>query len=185
MPTSTPGTPINGAPPSSRSADRPDRRGFTLVELSVVLFVLGLVLWLALPRLASIGEPDRNAVFRAIAAGSEAAFDAALFEKREVRLVVDPVGGAWRFQGAGERSDTTARGGLAAGLAITGIRVEGEDRPPDLVTEIRYLPGGRVPESRIFFREGRTGEKEGEWTLRINPFDGSVDVLEGTVLSDA
>ncbi len=165
MPTSTPGT-------------RSDR-GFTLVELAVVLLVLGLIVWIAAPRFASIGGRTRDAVFRDIAAGSEAAFDVALFEKREVRLVIDPRAGTYAFQAAGREAEAPPPREIGEGLAIAGIQVDGEERPPDMTTEIRYRPGGRVPTTRIFFREK---EREGEgaiWTLRINPFDGSVDVIEG------
>lgn len=169
MPTSVPGT---------RSSP-----GFTLIEFSIVLFVLGLLAWLVVPRLSSFTEPDRNSVFREIVAGSEAAFDTALFEKREVRLIIDPAGGVYRFRLAADNGATGPRT-LPENLSITGIRIEGEDRPPDIVTEIRYLPGGKVPAFRIFFRETGEGGKPPEWTLRINPYDGSVDVLEGTVTGD-
>src|SRR3990172_6171405 len=74
---------------------------------------------------------------------------------------------------------------LSEGLTITGVRVEGEDRPPDIVTEIRYLPGGKIPAFRIFFRESGGGANPPEWTLRVNPTDGSVDILEGNVTVDA
>ncbi|MGE5189250.1 MAG: prepilin-type N-terminal cleavage/methylation domain-containing protein, partial [Gemmatimonadota bacterium] len=42
----------------------PSDRGFTLVELAVVLLVLGLIVWIAAPRLATIGGRSRDAVFR-------------------------------------------------------------------------------------------------------------------------
>ncbi len=171
MRTSTPGT---------RSSP-----GFTLIELSIVLFVLGLLLWLVVPRFSSIVGPDRNTVFREIAAGSEAAFDKALFEKREIRLVIDPSDGTYRFRGTEEGEATRPPRRLSEGLSITGIRVEGEDRPPDIVTEIRYLPGGKIPAFRIFFRESVEGGSPPEWTLRVNPYDGSVEVLEGTITGDA
>ena len=158
--------------------------GFTLIEFSIVLFVLGLLLWLVIPRLSSITGPDRITVFRDIAAGSEAAFDAALFEKREVRLIIDPSAGTYRFQDAENRGENGSRT-LPENLAIRGVRIEGEDRPPDIVTEIRYLPGGKVPAFRIFFRENGGSGKQPEWTLRVNPHDGSVDVLEGNVIFDA
>ena len=165
MPTSTPGM-------------RNDR-GFTLVELAVVLLVLGLIVWIVAPRFASIGGRTRDAVFRDFAAGSEAAFDLALFEKREVRLVIDPRAGTYAFLAAGRESEAPPPREIGEGLAITGIQVDGEDRPPDLTTEIRYRPGGRVPTARIYFSEkGREGEGA-KWTLKINPFDGSVDVIEG------
>src|SRR3990172_3895103 len=72
--------------------------GFTLIELSIVLFVLGLLLWLVVPPISSAGGPSRDTVSRELAAGSEAAFDTALFEKREVRLVIDPSAGTYRFR---------------------------------------------------------------------------------------
>ena len=164
---------------------KPNSAGFTLIELSVVLFVLGLMLWLVIPRFATIMGPDRNTVFREIAAGSEEAFDMALFEKQEVRFVIDPSAGTFRFQVAGESGPRQRPRSLAEGLTITGIRVDGEDRPPDIVTEILYLPGGKVPAFRIFFRESGGGGAPPEWTLRVNPYDGSVDVLEGNVPVDA
>ncbi|MGZ9148227.1 MAG: prepilin-type N-terminal cleavage/methylation domain-containing protein [Candidatus Deferrimicrobiaceae bacterium] len=171
MRTSTPGT---------RSSP-----GFTLIELSIVLFVLGLLLWLVVPRLSSVAGPSRDTVFREIAAGSEAAFDTALFEKREVRLVIDPTAGTYRFRIIEEQKGPPAPHGLSEGLTITGVRIEGEDRPPDIVTEIRYLPGGKIPAFRIFFRESGGGANPTEWTLRVNPTDGSVDILEGNVTVDA
>jgi prepilin-type N-terminal cleavage/methylation domain-containing protein len=159
-------------------------RGFTLIELSVVLFVLGLILWLAAPRLATVGEPGHNGVFRQLATGSEEAFDLALFEKKETRLVLDPVAGTYRFQFPGGKKDAPSRQ-LGSRLTITGISIDGSDRPLDIVTEIPYLPGGRVPAARIFFRDSGTEGQPTEWTLKINPFDGTVDVLSGTVIKDA
>jgi prepilin-type N-terminal cleavage/methylation domain-containing protein len=159
-------------------------RGFTLIELSVVLFVLGLIFWLAAPRLSSVGEPGRNGVFRSLSTGSEEAFDLALFEKRETRLVIDPEAGTYQFRIAGDQKEVPPKP-LGARLAITGIRIENEDRPLDIVTEIRYLPGGRVPAARIFFRDSGTEGEPTDWTLKISPVDGSVDVLSGTVIKDA
>ncbi|MGE5188514.1 MAG: prepilin-type N-terminal cleavage/methylation domain-containing protein, partial [Gemmatimonadota bacterium] len=154
-------------------------RGFTLVELAVVLLVLGLIVWIAAPRLATIGGRSRDAVFRDFAGGSEAAFDLALFEKRDVRLVIDPVAGTYAFLAAGREADASQTRTVGNGLAISGVQVDGEERPPDMATEIRYRPGGRVPLTRIFFRETGGNGKGAEWTLTINPFDGSVDVQEG------
>lgn len=158
--------------------------GFTLIELSVVLFILGLVLWLAAPRIAGVGEPGRDAVFREIAANSEEAFDYSLFEKREARLILDPPAGTYRFQITGGKKTSPAKP-FGSRLAITGIRIENEDRPLDLVTEIVYLPGGKIRPTRIFLRDSATGGDTSDWTLRINPFDGSIDVLSGTVVKDA
>ncbi|GAB4240184.1 MAG: hypothetical protein OHK0028_18250 [Deltaproteobacteria bacterium] len=159
-------------------------RAFTLVELAVVLFVLGLVLWVAVPRLSRVGEPGRDTVFRDLSAGSEAAFDLALFEKRETRLVLRPSDGTYEFRLPDRPPESTRPRSFGPRLSITGIRIEGEDRPLDLPTEIFYRPGGRVPSARIFLTDSGGGGAPSLWTLRLDPFDGSVEILEGTVRGD-
>ena len=170
MGTSTPGTPSKG--------------GFTLVELAVVLFVLGLVLWVALPRLSHVGEPDRDTVFRLLSAGSEAAYDLSLFEKRETRLVLHPTDGTYEFVRPDLPAEEKRPLQFGSRLSVTGILIEGVDRPLDIPTEIRYLPGGRVAAARIFLRDEGGGSAPSQWTLRLSPFDGSIRILEGTVRED-
>ncbi len=160
---------------------RSRRDGFTLVELAVVLFVLGLILWTVIPKLSNVGERGRDAVFRDLAAGSEQAFDISLFEKRETRLVLFPSEGTYEFLRTDRPADESRPRELPRRLTITGIRIEGEERPLDIPTEIRYLPGGRVPATWVFFRDSGGEGGPTQWTLRISPFDGSVKVLEGTV----
>ena len=178
MGTSTPGTNRKGL---SRT-DPP--RGFTLVELAVVLFVLGLVLWVALPRLAHVGEPDRDTVFRSLSAGSEAAYDLSLFEKRETRLVLHPTDGTYEFVHPDRPAETKRTLEFGSRLSVTGILIEGVDRPLDIPTEIRYFPGGRVTAARIFLRDDGGGSAPSQWTIRLSPFDGSIRILEGTVRDD-
>jgi len=163
---------------------RSSRRGFTLVELAVVLFVLGLVLWVALPRLSHVGEPDRDTVFRVLSADTEAAFDLSLFEKRETRLVLHPDDGTYEFLHPDRPAEGKRTVEFGPRLSVTGILVEGVDRPLDIPTEIRFLPGGRVTSARIFFRDDGGGKPPTQWTLRLSTFDGSMKILEGTVRED-
>ena len=160
------------------------RGGFTLIELAAVLFVLGLVLWVAIPRLSRLSGPGREDVFRDLASGSEAAYDAALFEKREMRLVLQPSAGTYEFRRADRPDDRSGLREFGADLSVTGIQLEGEDRPLDIPTEIRYLAGGRVPAVRIFFRDTGDAAHASMWTLRLDPYDGSMRVIEGEVRDD-
>src|SRR5512139_1931660 len=160
------------------------RSGFTLIELAAVLFVLGLILWVAIPRMALLGEPGREAVFRELASASEAAYDAALFEKRETRLILRPDAGTYEFRWVDRAGDPSRPREFGSRLTVTGIRVEGEDRLLDIPTEIRYRAGGLVPSASIFLSDEGKGDRPSLWTLRLEPYDGSLKVLEGTVRDD-
>lgn len=159
--------------------------GFTLVELSVVLFLLGLILWTVAPRLSAIGGLGREAAFRKFSANSEAAFDGALFEKREWLLLIDPRTATYRFVNPGSGKEPADTGDFGNGVTVTGINVEGDDRGLDAVTEIRYLPGGRLADTLIHVREADGKNESSEWTLHIDPATGTVRVLEGNVSKDA
>ena len=115
---------------------------------------------------------------------SEAAYDLSLFEKRETRLVLHPSDGTYEFVHPDRPTEEKRALEFGSRLSVTGIRIEGEDRPLDLPTEIRYLPGGRVTSARIFFRDDGGGDAPSQWTLRLSPFDGSMKILEGTVRED-
>jgi prepilin-type N-terminal cleavage/methylation domain-containing protein len=166
-------------------ANRPASAGFTLVELSIVLFILGLILWTVTPRLARLGATGREAAFRAFSADSEAAFDASLFEKKEWRLLIDPRNGSYRFFSPGSGREPADPRNFGTGVSVTGITVEGEDRSLEGVTEVRYLPGGRMADTLIRLRDSSNENAPSDWTLRLDPTSGSVDVLEGTFSGNA
>ena len=163
---------------------RRDPAGFTLVELSIVLFVLGLVLWTVAPRLSRIGETGRDAAVRAFSAESEAAYDASLFEKKEVRLLVDPRSSSYRFLSP-DNTAPPAGADFGSGVTVAGITVEGEEKPLDSEAVIRYMPGGRMGEVRILLRERSREGAPSDWTLRLDPTSGSVEVTEGARAANA
>ena len=161
----------------------PGREGFTLVELAAVLFVLGLVLALAAPRLSGLGTPSRDAVLRSFALASEGAYDAALLTKVERRLVLDPAAGTWSFRNPSTPDSVASPEGWYP-LALDGIWVDGEERRMDTPTEVRFLPGGVVPSLRIRLRTDPASGLRGEvWTLLLDPWSGTVDLEEGDVAS--
>jgi prepilin-type N-terminal cleavage/methylation domain-containing protein len=159
----------------------PDRGGFTLVELAAVLFVLGLLLALAAPRLSGFGAPTRERVLRSFSMAAEGAYDAALLTKRERRLVLDPPAGTWRFTDPSSPEGGGSAPESFSPLVLDGIFVDGEERRMDAPTEVRFLPGGTVPPLRLRLRDEGGGAAAGVWTLLLDPWSGTVEVREGDV----
>ena len=157
-----------------------DKRGFTLVEITAVLFILGLILWTVAPRLSRFGDPGRDAVFRELASGSEQAFNASLFEKKETRLVIVPSSRTFEFISPDRTLEDRRPRNLGSDLTITSIRIAGLERPLDLPTEIRFLPGGRVSDAQIRFRDDKNSNNPTFWVLSLNPIDGSMKIQEST-----
>jgi prepilin-type N-terminal cleavage/methylation domain-containing protein len=58
------------------------RRGFTLVELAVVLFILAVSLSILLPRLPGLSQGRKNAALRQLAAVAQALHEEAAFKKK-------------------------------------------------------------------------------------------------------
>jgi prepilin-type N-terminal cleavage/methylation domain-containing protein len=58
------------------------RRGFSLLELTVVLFILSIALAVLLPRLPGLSESRKNAALRRLAGMAQALHEEAAFKKK-------------------------------------------------------------------------------------------------------
>lgn len=145
-------------------AGRRPRRGFTLVELMVVLVVVGLAVGVAAPALPVPGGTGGDALDR-VAARLRAARRMAAERGRVVRV---------RLRRSGEAGTVTSiraegpaagwRGVRTAGVDLAGIRAAG---PP----AFRFGPLGRAtgPTLTVMGPERRR-------TLRVDPLLGDVEV---------
>jgi len=162
---------------------RPRRDGFTLVELAAVLFVLGLILWIAVRAWRSWGNPGGTPYSVNWRRHPRRRTTPPSSKKRETRLILRPDAGTFEFRRADRADDPSRPRELGPRLSITGIRVEGEDRLLDIRPRSGTGPAGSSPSSHLPERRGRGGPSF-LWTLRLEPYDGSLKILEGTVRDD-
>lgn len=90
------------------------RRGFTLIELVVVILLLGIVAGVSVPALARRGEDDALAAAAGDVVGLLGrARRTALERGRSVTLALDPASGRYQVRLTGESGDVVAEGTLA------------------------------------------------------------------------
>jgi general secretion pathway protein H len=167
--------------PTSTAGTSTDSRGFTLLELAVVVCLLGLFAALVVPRLAGVGEGSRRAALRKLAGTVRYLYNESVLTGREHRLIFDVDGGAWRArqltpEGELVEAGSGGRGGrLPGGLRFADIEVAGKGKSSSGEVTAEFSPSGWVPQTVIHFdREGRP-----PLTLRILPLTGTTELHEG------
>lgn len=148
---------------NEKSRSRGDARGFTLLELVLVVVVLSILAGLVVPQMAGSfpGVRVGKAAERVFAAAREARAHAALRGLR-TRLILDTDPAPQQFWLEEERSPLTAPGvwteladredrhdELPDGVAFVGVRVWDEDLPGSGRHEILFKPDGSADDTRI------------------------------------
>ena len=164
--------------PTSR-AGTSNERGFTFVEISMVLFILVLFVLAAFPRFSALlaGRDLERTVSR-LAAYIEHLRDQAVYRKSIVVLRCDLGKGECRAIGAGgdDRVEVLMRPlKLPGGVRIDEIVLAGKRKVTEGEAVIPFRPGGRTDGAFIHIRD------EGGWevTLEIPCLARNVKVHEG------
>jgi prepilin-type N-terminal cleavage/methylation domain-containing protein len=167
--------------PTSTAGNSTDQRGFTLIELAVVVLLIGLFSALVVPRLPWVGEDALKASARRLAGVIKYYYNEAVLKNYTYRLVFNleeqsfgvvqleangtlvPVDGPGRSQSL--RGDARFRD---VDLIGSGASSQGE-----VIAEI--LPNGWIDPTVVHL-----ARPDGEQlTLRVNPLTGTTEVFDG------
>jgi general secretion pathway protein H len=167
--------------PTSIAGNWNKESGFTLVELTIVVLLLGLFSLLVVPRLPGVGEDGLKSSTRRIAGTVKYFFNEAALSGRPHRLEYNLDEGTFRVRRIEVDGEVVELSGTGKEQRLKGrVRFKDIDIPGrgsfsqgEVVTEIQ--PVGWMEETVVHLEEegGRT------LTLRIMPYTGTTEVFDG------
>ena len=155
--------------------------GFTLVELSLVVLLIGLFSLLTVPIFAGWGEGSLQSSARRLAGTVKYLYNESALQKLEFRLVFDLEKGAYeakvlnldgqltQLTGTGRRQE------LKGNVRFQDVAVAGQGKFTSGEATTIIHPVGWLEETVIHLRD----EKDRTMTLRLMPFTGSTEIYEG------
>jgi len=156
-------------------------RGFTLIELMVVIFLIALFSALVIPRLPDIdaGGPERGA--RRIAGTIKFLYNEAALTGKEHRLIFDLDANALRPRTLSASREVVAVKGMAeesklpSGVKLLDVAVAGQEKVSSGVTTLAISPTGWLPQTIIHLES----PDRQILTIRLLSYTGSAEVYEG------
>jgi prepilin-type N-terminal cleavage/methylation domain-containing protein len=163
------------------------RRGFTLLELAVVMFLIGLVMTIAMPYFGSMQTSQMRSEARRLASRANYLYQEAGAQKVILRLTfdlaangyfasrLDPFAAKPAFHP--ENGPAGVRVLLPPGIFIRDVTVEGVGTMRHGLVSTQFYPGGSVDATLVHLADSK-GEV---FTLAINPFSGHVSIARGDI----
>jgi prepilin-type N-terminal cleavage/methylation domain-containing protein len=159
-------------------------KGFTLVELAVVIVVLGVMLSLVIPRLGELGEANLKQSARHLTGMIRFLRDESQAKKAVYRLSFDIQDGHYwaevltqLSEHAGEfkrvSSEMASEGSLSGQTTFFDVRAG--SHPDDHY--IQFTPDGWVEKAFIYLKDGN----DKIFTLIVNPLTGGTELREGQI----
>jgi prepilin-type N-terminal cleavage/methylation domain-containing protein len=159
--------------------------GFTLLELAVVLFIIGLVLAIAMPHFGSFQGAELRSEAHRLAVRSHYLYEEAGAQKVLLRLNLDLNRGAYfvtRLDPFAARPSFRPESGPAGGVVtmpadirLRDVWVEGGGVFRSGIAGCQFYPSGMADAAviHLFDRKGDV------MTLGIDPFNGAVAIISG------
>ena len=173
---------------SARLGARSASPGFTLLELAVVIFIMGLMLTLALPYLGGFRQAALKSQARRLAGRATYMYDEATGHKLVLRLIFDMDNNGYAVAQldpyavkpvfAPDRSMSGHPVMLPAAIRIRDVTVEGTGTLNRGTIATTFYPEGYV-DATVVHLEDASGDV---MTLEISPLTGQVAIVNGDVM---
>jgi general secretion pathway protein H len=161
--------------------------GFTLLELAVVLFIMGLVMVMAMPYFGGLHGSQLKSEARRLAARSNYLYEEAGAQKVLLRLTFDLDNNDYyvtRLDPFAQRPAFVPETGpagipvrLPAGVRLRDVWIEGAGSFRRGSISSQYYPSGSTDAAVVHLVDDRGAVL----TLLINPFDGRAAVVRGDI----
>ena len=157
-----------------------NKRGFTFVEIAVVLFIISIFAAISAPRLlaffsAETIERSASGLGRYI----EHVRDEAVYKRKTLSLICAIEDGRFRvtYDGEDEKGVLMRPFALPEGIRIVGVDIQGRGSAIAGELPIYFYPGGMVDGALIHLKS----DDEKELTIKIFPLAREIDIYEGYV----
>jgi len=157
--------------------------GYTLIELSIIIIVIGIVFLFALPRLENIGDVRLRGTARELAGAIQSLFDESVLNRKPYQMVFDLTERAYSIieaemneESSGMKGSPIRQVGLPDRIYIKDIVTQRDGKVTEGRVSLPFYPDGFVVRNIIHLSDGKK-----DYTLVTTPLTGKVKVLEGYV----